>query len=206
MAFNNESFDTVDISSGEETEKCQLPRVYGACYAARCRLLAEVPMAHELFWLKRQARRAVLKRLAKEAAEFGPALRRKAAELRASAARQRLQMLRSGQVEQYEALLSETKDKRVQEVLEETNRIMAEIGPASPKLDEKVGQPRSLQHGQLMPHQLAGLRWLARLVDHRMSGILADDMGLGKTVQSLSLLAFLSDSRISKGHTWWWHH
>eukprot|EP00439_Symbiodinium_sp_Y106_P026619 s1592_g3.t1 len=199
MAFNNESFDTVDISSGEETEKCQLPRVYGACYAARCRLLAEVPMAHELFWLKRQARRAVLKRLAKEAAEFGPALRRKAAELRASAARQRLQMLRSGKVEQYEALLSETKDKRVQEVLEETNRIMAEIGPASPKLDEKVGQPRSLQHGQLMPHQLAGLRWLARLVDHRMSGILADDMGLGKTVQSLSLLAFLFDSRDQQG-------
>ena len=58
------------------------------------------------------------------------------------------------EVEQYEALLSETKDrrsrkagmldsldscpwspqdKRVQEVLEETNRIMAEIGPVSPK-------------------------------------------------------------------------
>ncbi|CAE7225076.1 SNF2, partial [Symbiodinium microadriaticum] len=37
------------------------------------------------------------------------------------------------------------------------------------------------------------------LVDHRMSGILADDMGLGKTVQSLSLLAFLADSRDQQG-------
>ncbi|CAE7475525.1 SNF2 [Symbiodinium natans] len=197
------NLDSIDVSSGEENDGEKLPGLSGATYdtgyAHKHDRETSVPMAQELFWLKRQARRTVLKRLAEEAAEFGPALRRKAAELRASAARRRLELLRAGQVEQYEALLSETKDKRMQEVLEETNRIMAEIGPLSPRLDEKVGQPRSLQHGQLMPHQLAGLRWLARLVDHRLSGILADDMGLGKTVQTLALLAFLAESRNQPG-------
>ena len=38
-----------------------------------------------------------------------------------------------------------------------------------------------------------------RLTDNQMSGILADDMGLGKTVQTLSLLAFLAESRQQRG-------
>ena len=80
-----------------------------------------------------------------------------------------------------------------------------------------------LRRGQLMPHQMKGLRWMARpgkafevffstsyqilsfiffisrLVDNEMSGILADDMGLGKTVQTLALLAFLAEHRQQTG-------
>ncbi|MBJ06837.1 MAG: hypothetical protein CMO40_06955 [Verrucomicrobiaceae bacterium] len=41
----------------------------------------------------------------------------------------------------------------------------------------------------LRPYQLEGVRWLWKLADLRMGGILADDMGLGKTVQTLAFLS-----------------
>ncbi|MGW5240491.1 DEAD/DEAH box helicase [Monashia sp. NPDC004114] len=40
----------------------------------------------------------------------------------------------------------------------------------------------------LRPYQLDGFRWLARLWDARIGGILADDMGLGKTLQVIAAL------------------
>jgi superfamily II DNA or RNA helicase len=40
----------------------------------------------------------------------------------------------------------------------------------------------------LRPYQREGVRWLARLRDLELGGVLADDMGLGKTVQALAAL------------------
>lgn len=45
----------------------------------------------------------------------------------------------------------------------------------------------------LRPYQLDGYRWLARLWDARIGGILADDMGLGKTLQVIAALARAHD-------------
>jgi SNF2 family DNA or RNA helicase len=44
-----------------------------------------------------------------------------------------------------------------------------------------------------------GLRWMAALHDHGLSGILADDMGLGKTVQIIALVTYLVESRGNQG-------
>ncbi|HET7801580.1 MAG TPA: DEAD/DEAH box helicase [Humibacillus xanthopallidus] len=45
----------------------------------------------------------------------------------------------------------------------------------------------------LRPYQLDGFRWLARLWDARIGGILADDMGLGKTMQVIATIARAHD-------------
>ena len=45
----------------------------------------------------------------------------------------------------------------------------------------------------LRPYQLDGYRWLARLWDARIGGILADDMGLGKTLQVIATLVRAHD-------------
>jgi SWI/SNF-related matrix-associated actin-dependent regulator of chromatin subfamily A member 5 len=50
-------------------------------------------------------------------------------------------------------------------------------------------------HCNMHPYQLEGLNWLIKLHDHGINGILADEMGLGKTLQTISLLAFLRESR-----------
>ena len=41
----------------------------------------------------------------------------------------------------------------------------------------------------LRPYQVAGVKWLYRLSEFEMGGILADDMGLGKTLQALTFIA-----------------
>jgi len=49
--------------------------------------------------------------------------------------------------------------------------------------------------GALRPYQLTGVRWLAALAEHGLSGCLADDMGLGKTVQTLAFIIHLRATR-----------
>lgn len=49
----------------------------------------------------------------------------------------------------------------------------------------------ALAGGELMPHQIEGLRWLASLWENGVSGVLADEMGLGKTIQVISFFALL---------------
>eukprot|EP00547_Thalassionema_nitzschioides_P003190 CAMPEP_0194214352 /NCGR_PEP_ID=MMETSP0156-20130528/15501_1 /TAXON_ID=33649 /ORGANISM="Thalassionema nitzschioides, Strain L26-B" /LENGTH=1063 /DNA_ID=CAMNT_0038942583 /DNA_START=94 /DNA_END=3285 /DNA_ORIENTATION=+ len=57
-------------------------------------------------------------------------------------------------------------------------------------------QPSILaDHCKMHPYQLEGLNWLIKLHDHGIHGILADEMGLGKTLQTISLLAYLRESR-----------
>ncbi|MFO7781436.1 MAG: DEAD/DEAH box helicase [Spirochaetia bacterium] len=47
---------------------------------------------------------------------------------------------------------------------------------------------------ELRPYQREGVRWLATLAAHGLSGCLADDMGLGKTVQALAFMLHLRDA------------
>ena len=58
-------------------------------------------------------------------------------------------------------------------------------------LTRLIAQPSKLT-GELRPYQLDGLNWMINLYEKGLSGILADEMGLGKTIQTISLIAFLS--------------
>lgn len=54
-------------------------------------------------------------------------------------------------------------------------------------------QPSLLKNCQLKPYQLEGVNWLITLYENGLNGILADEMGLGKTLQSIALLAFITE-------------
>lgn len=58
-------------------------------------------------------------------------------------------------------------------------------------LTRLIAQPAKLT-GKLRSYQLDGLNWMINLFEKGLSGILADEMGLGKTIQTISLIAFLS--------------
>uniref|UniRef100_A0A0G4HH50 Uncharacterized protein n=1 Tax=Chromera velia CCMP2878 TaxID=1169474 RepID=A0A0G4HH50_9ALVE len=60
-------------------------------------------------------------------------------------------------------------------------------------------QPGLIKGGTMKPYQLEGLNWLIRLYESGINGILADEMGLGKTLQTISLIAWLRESRNIKG-------
>jgi SWI/SNF-related matrix-associated actin-dependent regulator of chromatin subfamily A member 5 len=61
-------------------------------------------------------------------------------------------------------------------------------------------QPSNLsEQCKMHKYQLEGLNWLIKLHDHGINGILADEMGLGKTLQTISLLAYLRESRGVRG-------
>ena len=64
-------------------------------------------------------------------------------------------------------------------------------------------QPASLvgpaDAGQLRSYQLAGLQWMVSLYNNNLNGILADEMGLGKTIQTISLFAYLAETKDNHG-------
>ncbi|KAK7860436.1 putative atp-dependent dna helicase chr12 [Quercus suber] len=63
-------------------------------------------------------------------------------------------------------------------------------------IQEKVTeQPAMLQGGELRPYQVEGLQWMVSLFNNNLNGILADEMGLGKTIQTISLIAYLMESK-----------
>lgn len=62
-----------------------------------------------------------------------------------------------------------------------------------------TNQPFSITGGTMKSYQLEGLNWLIKLHDNNINGILADEMGLGKTLQTISLLAYLKESRKISG-------
>ncbi len=55
-------------------------------------------------------------------------------------------------------------------------------------------------NGQLYPHQLYGYKWLHRLSNKFIGGLLADDMGLGKTIQVIAHMLKLREVGISGPH------
>ncbi|KAF0688342.1 Aste57867_20054 [Aphanomyces stellatus] len=79
---------------------------------------------------------------------------------------------------------------------DEQAAILAEEEARFTRLDK---QPSNIAFGTMKPYQLEGLNWMIRLHDCGVNGILADEMGLGKTLQSISLLAYLRESRAMKG-------
>ena len=56
-------------------------------------------------------------------------------------------------------------------------------------------QPK-LVKGQMRPYQLVGVHWLVGLYENGLNGILGDEMGLGKTVQSIAMLAHLTEQGV----------
>mmetsp|Transcript_72056 Transcript_72056/g.116866 ORF Transcript_72056/g.116866 Transcript_72056/m.116866 type:complete len:1020 (+) Transcript_72056:69-3128(+) len=60
-------------------------------------------------------------------------------------------------------------------------------------------QPSVLKNGTLRDYQLEGLNWMVRLYNNGISGILADEMGLGKTVQTVSMIAYLTEFENAPG-------
>lgn len=52
-----------------------------------------------------------------------------------------------------------------------------------------------LEGGQLRPYQIEGLQWMLSLYNNNLNGILADEMGLGKTIQTIALLAYLTENK-----------
>ncbi|GFH05550.1 uncharacterized protein HaLaN_00030, partial [Haematococcus lacustris] len=62
-----------------------------------------------------------------------------------------------------------------------------------------AGQPQILTGGTMREYQVQGMNWLIHLYDNGINGILADEMGLGKTLQTISLCAYLYESRGIKG-------
>lgn len=60
-------------------------------------------------------------------------------------------------------------------------------------------QPKMLKFGTLREYQLKGLQWLVSLYNNNLNGILADEMGLGKTIQTISLLAYLMETKKNMG-------
>lgn len=65
------------------------------------------------------------------------------------------------------------------------------------RLDKQPGNLAAIC--KMHAYQLEGLNWLIKLHDHGINGILADEMGLGKTLQTISLLAYLRESRGVRG-------
>ena len=57
-----------------------------------------------------------------------------------------------------------------------------------PKVENAAPLPSRFK-GVLHPYQRDGIRWLGRLRDFGLGGILADDMGLGKTIQAICALS-----------------
>lgn len=62
----------------------------------------------------------------------------------------------------------------------------------------EMTQPESIS-GTMKDYQVVGLKWLADLHKNGVNGILGDEMGLGKTLQTISLLAYLKESRSVSG-------
>lgn len=65
--------------------------------------------------------------------------------------------------------------------------------------EEVTRQPSILVGGTLKEYQLKGLQWMVSLFNNHLNGILADEMGLGKTIQTISLLAFLTEVKRVSG-------
>jgi superfamily II DNA or RNA helicase len=63
-----------------------------------------------------------------------------------------------------------------------------ELTKRSAALDALAIDPPKDLVADLRDYQLAGFRWLARLAELGLGGVLADDMGLGKTVQAIAML------------------
>ncbi|MBK1879816.1 DEAD/DEAH box helicase [Pelagicoccus mobilis] len=87
--------------------------------------------------------------------------------------------------------LCQVEDLLPKEMLEE--KAWSEVKRKAERLRE-IGEPEvpAELRKVLRPYQVAGFRYLARLSELGLGGVLADDMGLGKTLQTLAWMLWLS--------------
>jgi ATP-dependent helicase STH1/SNF2 len=132
----------------------------------------------------------------------------------------RIAALRANDMTAYSKLLEETRNDRLQYLLDKTEKHFTQISSllhqersddrgdqkgnnsyyASAHLKtEEVRQPSILVGGELKEYQLLGLQWLVSLYNNKLNGILADEMGLGKTIQAISLIAYLMEFKQNLG-------
>jgi hypothetical protein len=115
----------------------------------------------------------------------------------------RMVALKANDMTAYSKLLEETKNDRLQFLLNQTEEHFTQISsllqartsdePASAATSgtsyyssahsktEEVRQPSIMIGGDLKGYQLTGLQWLVSLYNNRLNGILADEMGLVRT-------------------------
>ena len=63
----------------------------------------------------------------------------------------------------------------------------AAIKPVQPGDYQEIGLSRATFRTELMPHQIAGVRWMCNREKRTHGGIMMDGLGMGKTVQMLTL-------------------
>jgi len=120
-----------------------------------------------------------------------------------AAERARLAALRANDMTAYSRLLDETRNERLQFLLDKTEKQFAQISnllqkrsddhegataraeeqpqtasyyASAHKKTEEVRQPTMLVGGDLKEYQLTGLQWLVSLYNNKLNGILADEM------------------------------
>lgn len=141
----------------------------------------------------------------------------------------RIQKLKDDDEEGYLELVRQTKNRRLLELLDQTDKYLKELGAVVKEERAKSGvveyengrekagtrvsyyeiahaikeevleQPNLLVGGTLKEYQLQGIQWMVSLYNNRLNGILADEMGLGKTIQTLGLIAHLMEKKDNPG-------
>lgn len=179
----------------------------------------------EFFKFHRQ-RRADLARVTKTLRDSLDKEERKKEKDAVAAEKARMAALKANDMTAYSKLLEETKNERLQYLLENTEKHFTQISsllqqrsdqqPSSSNKQksyyatahyktEEVRQPSILVGGDLKEYQLAGLQWMVSLYNNKLNGILADEMGLVRVycqfvspyILSLSIvLTFLSLSLV----------
>lgn len=84
-------------------------------------------------------------------------------------------------------------DNKLNELIEKSINYTQQVKT----IEKKNNEIPIILNAKLSKYQIEGFQWLKKLYSHGLNGILADDMGLGKTVQSLALLAWISEQHIS---------
>uniref|UniRef100_A0A7S3EAZ9 Uncharacterized protein n=1 Tax=Rhodosorus marinus TaxID=101924 RepID=A0A7S3EAZ9_9RHOD len=97
------------------------------------------------------------------------------------------------------AIEEKEEEKRGNTLYESMRRRRDEYYSITHTIKEEVRQPSILVGGTLKHYQLEGLKWMVSLFNNRLNGILADEMGLGKTIQTISLIAYLMESKDVQG-------
>ena len=112
--------------------------------------------------------------------------------------RERLRLLRAGDDAAYKELLSDERDERYGQLVQQTEAILRGLGidaAADEGSGPPPGQPAAMCGVTLKPYQLEGVAWLHRNVVRGLNSVLADEMGLGKTAQTIALFLRILEER-----------
>lgn len=173
----------------------------------------------------RRGMRAVTKAVLKHHEEVA----RNSSRAEREAEKARIQKLQDDDEEGYLELVRQTKNKRLLELLDQTDKYLKDLGAVVKEERAKSGvveyensreksgtgvsyyeiahaikedvreQSSLLVGGKLKAYQLQGIQWMVSLYNNRLNGILADEMGLGKTIQTLGLIAHLMETKDNPG-------